>query len=367
MRHPIDVVAEPGCNPIGLVLDTVKYPGLKAEASRVVGAMADRIAAVPTRGPSPNAPTGHSSKRSLIPDQRRIVIASRHKTTRAAMYAHTEVLGDRVAARCTFLRTASRRELDHLGAGTFRLAREDSNPLRPASVVNRLGQKPTGHARDVELFDRNTIVLAYELACFLVVKVAALVAYVAMRCRQPNDGLAPTLGTLVLLVDLSRGKLDVLLCLAIEARVGDIGVVVQNREVFQADVQGTAAACLLSFFHRDFVAGKHHVPVVAFALERCGLRAAGHLPVPNGLDLSRNAVDFETTALGEIDSTAMQVALVVDLRERERVVPALASEPREARFLGFATLHSRELGFFDTTKEAIEGTVHALDDVLQDL
>src|SRR3954453_10268053 len=95
-------------------------PALKDGASRVIGGMATGIATGPTRGPSPKAPSEPRSKRALIADERRVVIASCHKPTRAAMHAYADVLVNRGAARCALLRTTGRRELDHLGAGTFR-------------------------------------------------------------------------------------------------------------------------------------------------------------------------------------------------------------------------------------------------------
>jgi hypothetical protein len=75
----------------------------------------------------------------------------------------------------TLLCRVGRWDRDHLHAGPFRLAVQDTEELTPPNIMRGFRQSCSGNTLNIERFMRNHAIVTDELACDLMMKVAALV------------------------------------------------------------------------------------------------------------------------------------------------------------------------------------------------
>src|SRR5258708_3708857 len=203
----------------------------------------------------------------------RVLITVQHQSTGgAAMGAHAEAFRHARPTAATVLTGICRRNREHLTPGPCCLGFKDGTKRGPARIADALGQVVIPyHVADLQLFAVDRVVLAHQHVRRLVVKVAALPPDMLVLLGTPTHGLGATLTALLPATHPLLRLSELLLRLAIVARILYHVAFSRNEKHLQPDVHAGLPSGEGERRGGHVRTGKRHVPAVCRFRYRDGL------------------------------------------------------------------------------------------------
>lgn len=192
---------------------------------------------------------------------------------RTVMPALPECLSYRrhVLARRTGLARAPGIHRDQRPTGTRSLVREDREELSPSGIRHALGEHAALEPNDIQVFDRNQVVLLHEPQRGLVVKVPPSALDRAMPPGQTAYRPLATGAPTGALRDHALGLSQSRACDPPWSRVREVLTITRREEGLQAEVDPDGGICARKEALWDIVTGEENKPVAArIAFEREG-------------------------------------------------------------------------------------------------
>src|SRR5260221_3529374 len=235
----------------------------------------------------------------------------------------------------------------HALPGACSLESEDGQERAPPGIGDALRQGVVlDHGADPQVFMVDHVVLLDELAGFLVVEVAPLVAHVLVGLGEQHHRLAPAVTALLPSADSPLGTPQIQLRHAEDARGGDRAAIRQGREGLQAEGNSGLLTRERQGLDRHLRAGEADVPAVGLTGERDRLGRARDRTGP---------MHAEAPDLGQDQGAVIELSAVAIRLEGEAVEAVAALEAGEAGFL--AALHP--------AKERLIGLIQPGEHILQ--
>ena len=268
-------------------------------------------------------------------------------TTDAPMLTSRQPLSHSCATRAALLRGECCRNFPHSSASLCRFAFKYRKESSPTSIRDAFGQVMIfHHAANVQLFHRDVIKLADELQTCLVREVQPLpFDFQVLFCQQARR-LPPIVTAALLPTHVALRRLQSSFGVAQMVRVRDGRARRERGEVLQADIYADTCARLWQVAALITCNAKRDVPAVNFSLNGDGLNRPFY---------GTGEAHATTPYLGERQLVAHN--LPPRLRKSERIIAVFVPEARIAGLLSS----------FDSAEETVEGLLHALESVLQDL
>jgi hypothetical protein len=272
---------------------------------------------------------------------------------RALVDADGETLATLDAAPAAILRCTSWIHGDPFPSGAFGLGGEYRPLLRPRGVVHLLGEAHLCQAFDVEVLQADAIKPAHEVDRGLVMEVESDPTHAIVLLREKRDGLATPRSTTLTPRDSALRHGERSLRPWVRSLVIDRRAVAERSQRRDAHVDTDTAARGRQRFDGHAAARERDVPMTVSA-KRDGrlLDRADDGPVQLDLDAT-DARELDALAAGDT-SHAVAVGGVL---ERERPIPALALESREAG----------SLARFDAPEESAIRAIEPCDRILQEI
>jgi hypothetical protein len=204
------------------------------------------------------------------------------------------------------------------------------------------------HACDVQIFNRNFVILANDAERCLMMKIFALIGYLLMLARKQNGGLASPTVPLTATAYFALRPLQSFLCHAQVLWISYHLTVAKCSEVLYTNVHAARIAGLRHEAALIFFNGKNRVPAIRRAFDRTGFNLAFNLSMLNDLHLAN---------LRQVKPPAFDLKGTLGLREGETIEASAALESRITRLIAC----------FDAAKERLKGFAQAAQGVLQNL
>ncbi len=270
--------------------------------------------------------------------------------------ADTEVLGDHRVTLAAFLRGTAWVHANQLTPGAFSLSFKDSCGLSPRGVETLPREHTAPKGFEVEVFDRDSVVLLDHGSCELVVEVSPLVRDLGVSTSLEASCFRAVAATEFTASCAALCSRELALCGLQRAWVLDEVPVCEGRESLNADVDTRLSPRRRQRLRRNLVANEMGVP-----------RTVGVEP---DADLLKPALvrtmelDLDLTDTRELQPLIpghhLGTVAVRDVFEHEALVPVSSLEARIARLDGLAGF-----GFFASTEERLERFVQSRDGLLQ--
>jgi hypothetical protein len=244
---------------------------------------------------------------------------------------------------CAYLRSPSRVNFHEHAPGTFSLVREHEEKVGPSGIVYGLREHPACQSLDVQIFDGYQTVLINNLARFLMMKVAALIADVIVEPLKQQYSFASAVRSFRSASDASLQTSQFHLCGSEPARILNRGAIAQGGEGAQSNVD---ADCVRTESQRT-----------RFALDSEQREPASSLALDSERPYGARQVACELkpyqSYLG--DSNLGTVKPSVHLSESKTAIAPSRSESRVSRFITYT----------HTLEERLKRQVNALQNILQ--
>ena len=253
-----------------------------------------------------------------------MLTTDRHATSQTLVPALAQCLRYGCAAR-TPLTGAGRVYLDQFSPSFFRFVRELGKETAPSGVINRLGQHPASQSLDIQILDRNQVVVVDQLAGKPVMKIRPLVSDMSVHPLESADCLPSPVASLLPAGYLPLSTPEIGLSLSVVAGVLDNRAVAQDREALQPNINSgdfSGIGQWLRDFNLDTEAG---VPAPALSFQSHGLDLTRHWPVELDLQAS-NPLDVQLPVIPELAAVAIN-------RQGVAVEATPGLEPWESSFL----------------------------------
>jgi len=278
----------------------------------------------------------------------RIMVTMCHKaTSNTPMLTLRQRLPDAVAALRAVLTRICSGHLHYFASSIRSFGAQYLNEGSPCCIRDSFGQAMIlDQALDVQIFNRNHVILGNQLIAQFVKEVGALIRYLEMLSSKDAACLVAIRTAPFLLADFALRYLYRALCLLQEARVLYDFAVGERGEVLKPNIDTSSIAGLWDEARLTFFNCKDDKPAVRLALDGAGLDRALNIPT-KAQPTSANLAQRQLVA-GQ-SKTALWVGEGIE-----------KPFPLKARVAGL-------IAKFHATKESVKGFVQTAQGVLQDL
>jgi hypothetical protein len=275
--------------------------------------------------------------------------------------ADTEVLGDHGVTLAALLRGTAWVHTNQLTHGTFNLSGKDSCELSPRSVQTLPREHAAPKGFEIEIFDRDSVVLLDDCSRGLVVKVSPLVRDLGVCSAFETACFGAVLPAEFTASCAALGRCKLALCGLQRAWVRDEVPVGKRCESLDTDVDARLSPGGRQRLGGDVVADQVSVPMpVGVELDADLLNTSLDRAMELNFDLADPRKLQPLVAGHQLGTVA-----VGSIGESEALVPVSSLEPRVARLGRLLSLGPGFLGFLAASEEVLEGSLKPTKGVLE--